>query len=73
MVNADGGVVSSIEALNLVDAVKEKKMRKDDAERLLKRFEEDKWLVQVMLCSLILHHLSTKSLCGLFHFISSST
>ena len=54
VINTDDGQVSSTDALNLTSTLKEKKMSKDEAQGLLKRLENDKWIKQVSwLCGLI--------------------
>ena len=50
MVDADEGVVSSIDALNLTSQL-DKKMLKKDAEELLSQFERDNWLEIVRVLS----------------------
>ena len=47
VINTDDGQVSSTDALNLTSTLKEKKMSKDEAQGLLKRLENDKWIKQV--------------------------
>lgn len=44
---SENGFASSTDILNLADQLKTKKMKKKEAEQVLKVFMEDKWLSEV--------------------------
>lgn len=44
---SENGFASSTDILNLADQLKTKKMKKKEAEQVLKVFVEDKWLSEV--------------------------
>lgn len=44
---SENGFASSTDILNLTDQLKTKKMKKKEAEQVLKVFVEDKWLSEV--------------------------
>lgn len=46
ILDADTGFASSTNILNLVDKLKGKKMRKKDAEQVLQKFVQSKWLIE---------------------------
>lgn len=48
IVLSENGFASSTEVLNLADQLKPKKMRKREAEQVLQRLVQDKWLSEVV-------------------------
>lgn len=48
IVDSETGFASSTNILNLVDQLKGKKMRKKDAEHVLQKFVQNKWLIEVL-------------------------
>lgn len=49
IIDSDTGFASSTNILNLVDQLKGKKMRKKEAEHVLQKFVQNKWLIEVFL------------------------
>lgn len=47
IVDSETGFASSTNILNLVDQLKGKKMRKKEAEQVLQKFVQSKWLIEV--------------------------
>lgn len=47
IIDSDTGFASSTNILNLVDQLKGKKMRKKEAEHVLQKFVQNKWLIEV--------------------------
>lgn len=47
IVDSETGFASSTNILNLVDQLKGKKMRKKEAEQVLQKFVQNKWLIEV--------------------------
>lgn len=47
IIDSDTGFASSTNILNLVDQLKGKKMRKKEAEHVLHKFVQSKWLTEV--------------------------
>lgn len=47
IIDSDTGFASSTNILNLVDQLKGKKMRKKEAEHVLHKFVQNKWLMEV--------------------------
>lgn len=47
IIDSDTGFASSTNILNLVDQLKGKKMRKKEAEQVLQKFVQNKWLIEV--------------------------
>lgn len=61
IVDSETGFASSTNILNLVDQLKGKKMRKKEAEQVLQKFVQSKWLIEVpggLPCSLEVHSMS---------------
>ena len=48
IIDSETGFASSTNILNLVDQLKGKKMRKKDAEHVLQKFVQNKWLIEVL-------------------------
>lgn len=48
IIDSETGFASSTNILNLVDQLKGKKMRKKEAEQVLQKFVQHKWLVEVL-------------------------
>lgn len=51
IIDSDTGFASSTNILNLVDQLKGKKMRKKEAEHVLQKFVQSKWLIEVFLAA----------------------
>ena len=51
IIDSDTGFASSTNILNLVDQLKGKKMRKKEAEHVLQKFVQNKWLIEVFLAA----------------------
>ena len=47
IIYSDDGTIGSIDATNLADAIKERKMRREEAQNLLDRLEAEKWISKV--------------------------
>jgi len=47
IIDSETGFASSTNILNLVDQLKGKKMRKKEAEQVLQKFVQNKWLIEV--------------------------
>uniref|UniRef100_A0A8D0TIJ2 Non-structural maintenance of chromosomes element 1 homolog n=1 Tax=Sus scrofa TaxID=9823 RepID=A0A8D0TIJ2_PIG len=47
IIDSESGFASSTNILNLVDQLKGKKMRKKEAEQVLQKFVQNKWLIEV--------------------------
>ncbi|XP_029801862.1 non-structural maintenance of chromosomes element 1 homolog isoform X3 [Suricata suricatta] len=50
IIDSETGFASSTNILNLVDQLKGKKMRKKEAEQVLQKFVQDKWLIEGQSC-----------------------
>nr|XP_019843433.1 PREDICTED: non-structural maintenance of chromosomes element 1 homolog isoform X2 [Bos indicus] len=50
IIDSDTGFASSTNILNLVDQLKGKKMRKKEAEHVLQKFVQNKWLIEGQSC-----------------------
>lgn len=48
IIDSETGFASSTNILNLVDQLKGKKMRKKEAEQVLQKFVQNKWLIEVV-------------------------
>lgn len=48
IIDSETGFASSTNILNLVDQLKGKKMRKKEAEHVLQKFVQNKWLIEVL-------------------------
>lgn len=48
IIDSESGFASSTNILNLVDQLKGKKMRKKEAEQVLQKFVQNKWLIEVL-------------------------
>lgn len=48
IIDSETGFASSTNILNLVDQLKGKKMRKKEAEHVLQKFVQSKWLIEVL-------------------------
>lgn len=48
IIDSETGFASSTNILNVVDQLKGKKMRKKEAEQVLQKFVQNKWLIEVL-------------------------